>query len=272
MSKIKLSNLIFLILFASLFFMESCSTVPLTGRSQINLLPESNMVDMSLTSYNQFLDSNKVSTNQQQIALVKRVSGKIASAVEKYLKENGYESYLQYFNWEFNLVDNDTPNAWCMPGGKVVVYTGILPITKNEAGLAVVLGHEIAHAVARHGNERMSQEMLVQMGGMALSEAMKEKPKKTQTIFSTAYGIGSQVGVMLPFSRQHEYEADKMGLIFMSIAGYDPHEAITFWQRMSQIGGQKPPEFLSTHPVDSKRIAALTAMLPEAMKYYEGKK
>jgi len=250
-------------------FIESCSTVPLTGRKQVNLLPESNMVDMSLTNYKQFLDSNKVSNNQQETAMVQRVGKRIAAAVEKYLKDNGYESYLKYFNWEFNLVVNDTPNAWCMPGGKVVVYTGILPITKDDAGLAVVLGHEIAHAVARHGNERMSQQMLVQMGGMALSEALKEKPKETQSIFATAYGVGAQVGVMLPFSRQQEYEADKMGLIFMAIAGYNPHVAVDFWKRMAQSGGQKPPEFLSTHPLDSHRIEALEKMMPEAMKYYE---
>lgn len=269
MNRPKFKIQLLLILAVAAFLTDSCSTVPLTGRSQVNLLPESSMVEMSLTSYNQFLDSNKVSTNQKETAMVQRVGKRIAAAVETYLKENGYESYLQYFNWEFNLVDNDTPNAWCMPGGKVVVYTGILPIAKNDAGLAVVLGHEIAHAVARHGNERMSQQMLVQMGGIALSEAVKQKPKETQAIFSTAYGLGSQVGVMLPFSRQHEYEADKMGLIFMAIAGYDPHTAVDFWKRMSQMGGQKPPEFLSTHPLDSHRIEALEKMMPEAMKYYE---
>lgn len=255
-----------IIAFASLF--QSCSTVPLTGRSQVSLLPESNMVKMSLTSYKEFLDTNKVSANRSQSTMVKQVGRDISVAVEKYLKENGYESYLQYFKWEFNLVESDVPNAWCMPGGKVVVYTGLLPLTKTEAGLAVVMGHEIAHAVARHGNERMSHAMLVQMGGVALGEAIKEKPEQTQAIFSTAFGVGAQVGVMLPFSRQHEYEADKMGLIFMAIAGYNPQEAVAFWQRMSENSGQKPPEFLSTHPVDSKRIAALQEIMPTAMAYY----
>jgi predicted Zn-dependent protease len=263
----------FLILVALMFFAASCSKVPLTGRNQVNLLPESSMVEMSLTSYDQFLDSNKVSKNQQQTAMVKRVGSNIATAVEKYLKDNGYGSYLQYFKWEFNLVESDVPNAWCMPGGKVVVYSGILPLTQSETGLAVVMGHEVAHAVARHGNERMSHAMMVQMGGVALGEAIKSKPNETQTIFSAAYGIGSQVGVMLPFSRQHEYEADKMGLIFMSIAGYNPKEAVAFWQRMSEkAGGQKPPEFLSTHPVDTKRIAALNEIMPEALKYYQSGK
>ena len=262
----------FLILAVMVLAIESCSTVPLTGRSQMNLLPESSMVEMSLTSYDQFLDSNKVSSNQQQTAMVKRVGERVATAVEKYLTDNGFDSYVQYFKWEFNLVDNEVPNAWCMPGGKVVIYTGILPLTQDETGLAVVMGHEIAHAVARHGNERMSHAMLVQMGGVALGEAIKNKPDETQAIFSTAYGLTSQVGVMLPFSRQHEYEADKMGLIFMAIAGYDPQKSVAFWQRMSQNGGQKPPEFLSTHPVDTKRISALNEIMPEAMKYYKASK
>ena len=264
----KFKLLFFLSFLVLIFIVESCSTVPLTGRSQMNLLPESSMVEMSLTSYDEFLDTNKVSTNQEQIAMVKRAGANISAAVEKYLKDNGYESYLQYFQWEFNLVENETPNAWCMPGGKVVVYTGLLPLTQTEAGLAVVMGHEIAHAVARHGNERMSHSMLVQMGGVAIGEAMKEKPEQTQAIFSSAYGIGTQVGVMLPFSRQHEYEADKMGLIFMAIAGYNPQVAVAFWQRMAENSGQKPPELLSTHPVDSKRIAALNEIMPEAMNYY----
>lgn len=270
MMNMKTNNLLsVLLLFAGSLLLKSCSTVPLTGRSQVNLLPESNLVEMSLTSYDQFLDTNKISTNQQQVAMVKRIGSNISRAVEQYLKENGYESYLQYFEWEFNLVESEVPNAWCMPGGKVVVYSGILPLTKTEAGLAVVMGHEVAHAVARHGNERMSHSMLVQMGGIALGEAIKEKPGETQAIFSAAYGLGSQVGVMLPFSRQHEYEADKMGLIFMAIAGYNPQEAVAFWQRMAANSGQKPPEFLSTHPVDSKRIDALNEIMPKAMKYYQ---
>ena len=268
MKKLENRILITVAIIAVMSLIQSCTTVPLTGRNQINLLPESNMVEMSLTSYEQFLDTNKVSSNQNQVALVKGVGKDISIAVEQYLRENGYESYLDYFKWEFNLIESDVPNAWCMPGGKVVVYTGLLPLTKTEAGLAVVMGHEIAHAVARHGNERMSHSMLVQMGGIALGEAIKEKPNETQAIFSAAYGVGSQVGVMLPFSRQHEYEADKMGLIFMAIAGYNPQESVAFWQRMSENAGQKPPELLSTHPVDGKRIAALQEIMPTAMEYY----
>jgi len=249
--------------------LQACKSVPLTGRSQLSLIPESEMVSMSLTNYDSFLKENKISTNKGQTELVKRVGVRIAAAVEKYLKDNGFESYISNFNWEFNLVDSDVPNAWCMPGGKVVVYTGILPYTKDENGLAVVMGHEIAHAVARHGNERMSHAMLVQMGGMALSTAIQEKPEETQNLYNMAYGATTQVGVMLPFSRKHEYEADEMGLIFMAIAGYDPRSSVAFWQRMSANSGGTP-EWLSTHPVDSNRIEALQKMMPEALKYYQG--
>jgi len=258
-------------LLAAVIFIQSCGTVPLIGRKQVNLLPEANMVEMSLTNYSQFLQENKLSTSKEQTDVVKRVGAKMSVAVEKYLKENGYQDRIADFKWEFNLVENKEPNAWCMPGGKVVFYTGILPLTKNDAGVAVVMGHEIAHAVARHGNERMSQQMLVQFGGIALSEAIKTKPEQTQAIFQTAYGLGTQVGVMLPYSRQHEYEGDKLGLIFMAIAGYDPKEALGFWERMAANSTGKTPEFLSTHPIEQNRIEAIKQFLPEAMKYYSGK-
>lgn len=247
---------------------HSCSTVPLTGRSQMSLLPESSMVEMSLTSYSDFLKENKVVPNGTQADMIKRVGTRISASVEEYLKKNGFQDRIADFNWEYNLVESEEVNAWCMPGGKVVFYTGILPLTQNEAGVAVVMGHEIAHAVARHGNERMSQGLLIQMGGIALSEALKQKPEDTQNLFLMAYGLGSQIGVQLPFSRQHEFEADRMGLIFMAMAGYDPNEAVQFWTRMSQKGGQKPPEFLSTHPADLKRIEHLNELLPEAINYY----
>lgn len=258
-------------LFSATILVQSCSTVPLIGRKQVSLLPESNMVEMSLTSYSQFLKENKLSANKEQTDVVKRVGARMSVAVEKYLKENGFQDRVADFKWEFNLVENKEPNAWCMPGGKVVFYSGILPLTKNDAGVAVVMGHEIAHAVARHGNERMSQQMLVQFGGVALSEAIKTKPEQTQAIFQTAYGLGSQLGVMLPYSRQHEYEGDKLGLIFMAIAGYDPKEAIGFWERMAANSSGKTPEFLSTHPVEANRIEAIKQFLPDAMKYYTGK-
>jgi predicted Zn-dependent protease len=189
--------------------------------------------------------------------------------VEDYFAERRISSRLKGYAWEFNLVENDTINAWCMPGGKVVVYTGILPIARDETGLAVVMGHEIAHAVAEHGSERMSQGLMVQMGGIALSEALKTKPAMTYDLFMTSYGVGSQVGVMLPFSRTHESEADRLGVIFMAMAGYDPRESVAFWTRMAQESkGQKPPELLSTHPADTKRIENLKRLMPEALQYY----
>ncbi len=251
------------------FWGYSCSTVPLTGRKQLNMLPESEMISMSFTQYDQFLQDNKISTDRENVQLVKRVGGRISAAVEEYFTQNGMQDRISSFEWEFNLVENDTPNAWCMPGGKVVIYSGILPVTKDETGLAVVMGHEIAHAVARHGNERMSQQMVAQMGGTALSIAIDEKPEQTKNIFMTAYGVAAQVGAILPYSRTHESEADQLGLIFMALAGYDVNEAVDFWQRMSAQGGQKPPEFLSTHPSDETRIRKLKEFLPEAKKYYK---
>ncbi|MGE4586532.1 MAG: M48 family metallopeptidase [Mangrovibacterium sp.] len=252
----------------AIFISFSCSTVPLTGRSQLSLLPESSMVELSLTSYDSFLKENKLSSNAAKVQQIKRVGTRVSQAVEIYLSNNGFSGYIENFDWEFNLVDNDVPNAWCMPGGKVVFYTGILPIAQTDAGIAVVMGHEIAHAVARHGNERMSQSMVLEMGGMALTEALRQKPRQTRALFSSAYGLGSQLGVTLPFSRRHELEADEMGLIFMAMAGYDPRETVAFWKRMAAHGGAETPEFLSTHPVDSRRIAELEKLMPEAMVYY----
>lgn len=257
------------IMISALFFV-SCSTVPLTGRKQLSLVPESEMISMSFNSYSEFLKTNPVSTDKANVALVQEVGKNISQAVIKYFTENNLSSRLDGYQWEFNLVKNDTtPNAWCMPGGKVVVYSGILPLTKDKNGLAVVVSHEIAHAVARHGNERMSQEMLAQFGGVVLSEAIKEKPDQTKAIFGSAYGLGAQYGVMLPFSREHELEADKLGLIFMAMAGYDPQTAVEFWERMGAMGGQKPPEFMSTHPSDATRIQRIKDALPEVMTYYK---
>ena len=250
------------------FFLVQCATVPITGRKQLLIMPESEMVAMSLTSYNDFLKGNKLSTSVADSRRVKEVGGRIARAVEAYLKSQGMESLIQDYRWEFNLVQSKEINAWCMPGGKVVVYEGILPVCKNDDGLAVVMGHEIAHAIARHGNERMSQQMIVQAGSAAAAYALKDKPEQTQALLGAAIGLGANYGVMLPFSRKHELEADKLGLIFMTIAGYDPAEAIPFWTRMASVGsGQKPPEFMSTHPSDSHRIEQIRTLLPEVMKY-----
>lgn len=244
--------------------------MPITGRNQLLLLPESQMISMSLTSYGDFLKTNKLSRDTKNTKLVKETGTRISAAVEQFLSEKGMTSRIQGFQWEFNLIANPTPNAWCMPGGKVVFYEGILPYTKNADGLAVVMGHEIAHAVARHGNERFSQQLLIQAGSTAAAYALlNDEPEESRILWSAAIGIGTTVGITLPFSRKHEYEADRLGLIFMAMAGYNPEEAVDFWTRMSKIGGKKMPEFLSTHPSDEKRIAHMKQILPEAMKYYK---
>jgi predicted Zn-dependent protease len=264
----RILNSLFSLLVAVIIF-QACSIVPLTGRKQLNLMPESEMIAMSLTSYNTFMTENPPSADKKNTNIVKEVGSDIAAAVVKYFADNNLSDRLTGYQWEFNLVKDDaTPNAWCMPGGKVVVYSGLLPYTKDNNGLAVVISHEIAHAVARHGNERMSQEILAQFGSVALNEVIKEKPDETKAIFNSAYGLGAQYGVMLPYSRDHELEADRLGLIFMAMAGYNPETAIAFWERMGSIGGQKPPEFMSTHPSDATRIRKIKAALPEAMKYY----
>lgn len=249
----------------------ACSKVPVTGRKQINLVPDSEMNAMGLTSYKEFLTENKakVVTSGAQYELVNKVGRRIATAVEQYLKDNGMESSISNFNWEFNVVNDKTVNAWCMPGGKVVVYTGLLPVTRDEAGLAVVMGHEIAHAVAKHGSERMSQGMLQEMGATVLSQALATKSELTKGLFMTAYGAGSNVLGILPFSRLHESEADKLGLIFMAMAGYNPETAISFWERMAAAASGSTPEFLSTHPSDDTRIRQIKEYLPTALKYYK---
>ena len=260
-------NLIWIV---TAMLLTACATVPITGRQQVSIIPASQMQAMSFSNYSQFLKEHKVVRSGAQAALVKRVGQRIQKAVEAYFKQHNMSARLKGYQWEFNLVDDPTVNAWCMPGGKVVVYSGILPVTKTEGGLAVVLGHEIAHAVAGHGGERMSQGMLVQMGGMALNQALQEKPEQTRNLFMTAFGMGAQLGVMLPFSRLHESEADHMGLIFMAMAGYDPHIAVDFWKRMAAMkNGSAPPEFLSTHPSDQTRIKQIEKLLPEAMTYYK---
>jgi predicted Zn-dependent protease len=269
MKTLKYFLVVVVIITSSTLFL-SCSTVPLTGRSQLNMIPSSEMLTMSFQQYDQFLKENKLSTNQAEVNMIKQTGAKIKQAVEKYMAANKLSDRLKGYNWEFNLVEDDQINAWCMPGGKVVVYTGILPMTQDETGLAVVMGHEIAHAIAEHGNERMSQQLLQQVGSVGLMVAMKDEPAETQAIWLSVYGVGTTVGIMLPYSRTHESEADHLGLIFMAMAGYDPHAAPEFWKRMaaSKQGGS-PPEFLSTHPSDQTRINDITSWIPEAMKYYK---
>ena len=255
-----------LVLGAILF---ACQKNAITGRKSINLLPESEMIGMSLTEYDKFLTEHKpLPVTDPQVVLVRAVGAKIQKAVEKYYADKGLAAQLAGFKWEFNVVNENVVNAWCMPGGKVVVYSGLLPVTVDEASLAIVMGHEIAHAIARHGTERMSQGMVVQFGGTVLATAMQQKPAVTQALFGQAYGLSTNLG-MLKYSRTHETEADKMGLVFAAMGGYNPNAAIAFWERMAAAsGGAKPPEILSTHPSDETRIAALKAYMPEALKYY----
>lgn len=251
------------------FILTACTTVPVTGRKQLSLLPSSELLALSDNQYDTFLKENKLSNDVSKTAMVKRVGNDIRRAVESYMAQQNLSSRLAGFEWEFNLVEDKSVNAWCMPGGKVVVYTGILPVAKSETGLAVILGHEIAHAIAEHGNERMSQGLLQQLGGLTLSAALSNKSEQTRSLFMTAFGIGTEVGLMLPFSRQQESEADRIGLIFTALAGYDPREAPRLWERMQEAGGGAPPEFLSTHPAPETRIQNLNAWMPEALKYYK---
>jgi len=263
---------LFTTLFVFASFVIACSTNPLTKKSQLTLLPESELQAMGTQQYQQFLSSNKVvsASNNRDAEMVRRVGQRIAKAVEAYYSQNGISDKLNGFNWEYNLVDDKAVNAWCMPGGKIVVYTGLLPVSQNEAALAVVLGHEVSHALLQHGNQRMSQGLIQQLGGVALSVAVDNKPAETQNLFLTAYGAGTTIGVMLPFSRKQELEADKFGLIWTAMAGYNPQEAIPLWERMEKASnGQSPPEFLNTHPSEGKRIDQLKQYMPEALKYYK---
>lgn len=259
----------YFILLAALII-TACSTVPLTGRRQLSLVDDSQINSAAALSYKQLLadPKTKVINNSADAQRVDRIGGKLAAAIEKYLSQNGYADQYK-FTWEFNLIQSEEVNAWCMPGGKVAVYTGILPITQTDAGLATVMGHEIGHAIARHSAERMSQEMAAQAGGAAIGAATSTKSSTTQSIINGLYGVGGQLA-LLKYSRDQESEADRLGLTFMAMAGYNPNEAVAFWQRMSaQNKGGAPPEFLSTHPADATRIAAIKNAIPEAMKYYK---
>jgi predicted Zn-dependent protease len=254
---------------ASALVLDSCYKNPVTGRSSVNLVDEGTMRTMATQQYATFLSQNPaVTIGSRDAEMVQRVGSRLASAVESYFNQKGQASLISGYQWEFHLVNNNEANAWCMPGGKVVVYSGLMPLVQNEAALAVVLGHEIAHAVSRHSNERMSQQLLTQMGGEALSVAVSSKPAQTQQLFNTVVGVGSTLGT-LAYSRKQESEADHIGLIFMAIAGYNPNEAVPFWQRMAAKGGAKPPEILSTHPADATRIQQIQQWLPEALNYYK---
>ncbi len=258
-------------LIISLFILDSCSKIPITGRKQFRMLPESTLMEMSLTSYKHILDTANVIYNTADALMIKEVGDKISKSVEEYLSGTKYASRIEGFNWEFNLIDDTLVNAWCMSGGKVAFYTGILPICQTETGVAVVMGHEVAHAIAQHGNERVSQGLALQMGGVALDVAASTRSEETRQLVQLAYGVGANVGVLLPYSRKHESEADEMGLLFMAMAGYNPEEAPAFWDRMNQKGGPLPPEFLSTHPDPDKRKEQLEKLMPKALELYEEK-
>jgi predicted Zn-dependent protease len=266
MKKCRVGIVLFLLVGSIL--LASCSTVPISGREQFNIVSDDSIASLSFQQYQTFMQKAKLSTDPEKTAMVKRVGFRIKNAVELYMRQNLMSDQLTGFQWEFNLVEDKQVNAWALPGGKVVVYSGILPITRDEAGLAVVIGHEVAHVIARHGNERMSQGLVAQMGGIALSTALSTSPAATRDLWMQAFGLGTQVGVMLPFSRLHEAEADRLGLVFMAMAGYDPYSAVGVWQRMAAKKGAAPPEFLSTHPADETRIRNIQTYIPEAMRYY----
>lgn len=242
----------------------SCSVNPFTGKKDMNFVSNDVLFPTSFQQYGTFLKENKVISGTAEAKKVEQVGMKIKTAAEKYLISKGYKQYLKGYSWEYKLVEDKSVNAWCMPGGKIVVYTGILPITKDDAGLATVMGHEVSHALANHGAQRMSAAQLQQLGSVGVAIATGNKSTETQMMWQQAYGVSTEVGVMLPFSRSHESEADKIGLTLMAIAGYNPEEAIGFWQRMSQKSNGATPEFMSTHPSDATRIANLKKLIPVA--------
>lgn len=261
----------FFIIGAFISVLASCTQNAITGRNQLSLLSEAELQNMAVQEYRQFLSQHKVvsPSGNRDAEMVRRVGQRLTTAITNYYKGQGLASELEGFQWEYNLVDAKEVNAWCMPGGKIVVYTGLLPVTQNEAALAVVVGHEIAHAVAKHGNERMSQALVAEGIG-TIGGAVTSGNARVNSIFNSIYGPGASIGVLLPNSRKQELEADKFGLIFTAMAGYNPREAIPLWQRMQQMSNsQRPPEFLSTHPTEENRIARLQAQMPEALKYYK---
>ncbi len=242
----------------------ACATNPFTGKKTMALVGNSEIFPSAFQQYNQFLSENKVITGTADAKKIETIGTKIKVAAERWLTANGHANYLDGYQWEYKLVESKDVNAWCMPGGKIVFYTGILPICKTDAGIACVMGHEVSHALANHGQQRMSAGLLQQLGGVGVAMATGGKSEETQQLAMTAYGAATQFGGMLPFSRAHETEADQIGLLLMAIAGYNPDESVVFWERMSaNAGGNKPPEFMSTHPADETRIANLRALIPQ---------
>ncbi|MEP6584038.1 MAG: M48 family metallopeptidase [Ginsengibacter sp.] len=262
---------LFILLISFSIYITGCTTNAITGRSQLSLVSESSLQQEAVSQYQSFLSQNKVVTGSvsKDAEMVKRVGSRIAAAITKYYSDKGLPNELAGYNWEFNLIDNKEVNAWCMPGGKVVVYTGLLPVAQNEAALAIVMGHEITHAVAHHGQERMSQALLAQGIGLT-GDIFTSGNSQANNVFKSIYAPGAQIGVLLPNSRNQEYEADHFGLIFAAMAGYNPREAVPFWTRMASLNsGAKNPEMLSDHPLDSKRIQKIQGYMNEALKYYK---
>lgn len=249
--------------------LSSCSSVLLTGRKQLNLVSDAQVLAMSDSAYNSFMSTSVVSGRTVDNARVLRVGTKIKTAVESYMSQNGFSDQLKGYSWEFKLVKDTSVNAFCMPGGKVVVFEGILPVTQTDAGLAVVLGHEIAHAIAKHSNERMSQQVATSGVGSLVSSVFQTKSQTAQTVASTSYALLTQYGFMLPYSRKQEYEADRLDLIFMAMAGFDPQESVQFWNRMAASGSSNVPELMSTHPSNANRISNLQKLIPEAQTFYK---
>lgn len=254
-----------------LLLLSSCGIVPVTGRRQINLVSDSEIIASSRLQYTDFIRKVKVDNNSNYGQQTTRVARRVAEATDTYLKNNGYSDIARQMQWEFNLVRDGQVNAFCMPGGKIVVYSGLIQATKaTDAELAAVIAHEVSHAIAKHANERISREMMTQLGGQVLTGVVGAKSAALGNIISQTYGIGSKLLISLPYNRKQEYEADQIGLVFMAMAGYDPRAAVTLWQKMSRQGGGKAPEFLSTHPSDANRIRAIQEYLPTALQYYRG--
>ncbi len=259
----KIKNLISVVLTISFLIITGCATVPLIGRRQMNFIPQAQMASMGRENYKGFLVNAKLSGDRDKVEMIKRVGNRISSSAEEFLKKSGRSSDIKHYSWEYNLIDDDeTVNAWAMPGGKIAFYTGILKLATNEAEVAVIMGHEVGHVIAGHGNERMSQMMLVQFGGLALNKFLEKKPEQTKKLFMNAFGIGAQVGVLLPYSRKHEYEADEIGLNLMYNAGYNPQAAVNFWKKMMKLSAGAPPEFLSTHPASINRVKKMQEKIP----------
>jgi predicted Zn-dependent protease len=258
-----------IIILATVVVLNACSSVPITGRKQFIAVSDEQVNQSAAQSYSQLLSDPKTKViNNADAQRVKRIGGKLATAIERYLKDNGYANQYD-FKWEFNLIDSKEVNAWCMPGGKVAVYSGILPITQDDAGLATVMGHEIGHAIAKHSAERISQQYVAQGVGSAIGVAASGSSSALVNIINQSYGTVGQLA-LLKYSRAQETEADRLGLTFMAMAGYDPNSALNFWKRMSaKSGAQQQPEFLSTHPADATRISNIQNRIPEAMKYYK---